>query len=321
MLGGEPPEGFNYELFLDEKGQKISKSKGNGLTIDEWLHLWRRRRAWRSSCISKPREAKRLYFDVIPRPVDEYQQLPRRLSAPGSEAAARQSGLAHPCRRSAGAGGARHRCGGASQISFALLLNLVAVANAETKDVLWGFIRRYAPGVSPETHPRLDALVGYAIRYFQDFVKPAKTYRSADAARARGAGRSCRARVLRTAARTRRAEEIQQAVYDVGRARSLQDVQEGRDAGAAGVSLAWFNTLYQVLLGEEKGPRFGSFVALYGIDDTRALIAKALVGRAHAEHKVVPRRAHGGRVMWPDYWLAQMMRAIQAMSFSGRTRS
>jgi len=272
-LGSEPPEGFNYELFLDERGQKISKSKGNGLTIDEWL-TYADPQSLQLFMYNRPREAKKLYFDVIPRAVDEYQSFldayPRqdvkqRLTNPIWHI--HSGNPPEPELLVADASGRNQA------VSFALLLNLAAVANAETKDVLWAFLRRYAPHVSPETHPRLDSLVGYAIRYFHDFVKPNKQYRlpTEDERLALTDLAAALANLPSDAS----AEVIQQAVYDVGRRDPYKTVQKD---GSTGVSLAWFNTLYQVLLGEEKGPRFGSFAALYGIDNTRALIAKALAG-------------------------------------------
>jgi lysyl-tRNA synthetase, class I len=282
-LGAEPPEGFNYELFLDEKGRKISKSLGNGLTIDEWLS-YGTPESLALFMYLKPREAKRLYFDVIPRHVDDYQafldayqrqDLKQRLNNP----------VWHIHTGEPPAPETIDTNTGRSQISFMLLLNLVGVANAESKDVLWGFLRRYAPSVSPENHPRLDALVGYAIRYFKDFVKPAKRYRAADAEE-RAALETLSARLYAMPVDAS-AEAIQEVVYDV--ARSIPRFQDPKAKGATperpGVSNAWFNTLYQILLGEERGPRFGSFVAVYGINETRALIAKALSGALIAEHQ------------------------------------
>ena len=282
-LGHTPPEGFNYELFLDEAGQKISKSKGNGLTIDEWL-TYASPESLALFMYSKPREAKRLHFDVIPRAVDEYLSF---LDAYGRQDEKNRLGnpVFHihggmppaPEKLSEGEG----RGGG---VSFGLLLNLVAVANAESKDVLWGFLRRYAPGLSPQTHPRLDALVGYAIRYFADFVKPKKTYRAPDEVET--AALRALSETLAKLPAGATPDEVQGAVYDVGRA--VPRFQDPKAKGATperpGVSNLWFNTLYQILLGEEKGPRFGSFVAIYGIENTRTLIAKALNGALLAEH-------------------------------------
>jgi lysyl-tRNA synthetase, class I len=284
VLGGTPPDGFNYELFLDEKGQKISKSKGNGLTIDEWL-TYASPESLALFMFQKPREAKRLYFDVIPRTVDEYLQF-----LAGYERQDWRNRLGNPVWHIHGGeppppevighGGER------TNVSFALLLNLVAVANAERKEVLWAFLRRYAPAASPETHPRLDALVGYAIRYFRDFVKPAKRYHVPTEAECMALERLAEA--LAALPPDAEAATIQDTVYDVGR--MLPQYQDLNAKGATperpGVKLDWFNTLYRILLGEEKGPRFGSFVAIYGIAETRALIAKALSGDLIREHEV-----------------------------------
>jgi lysyl-tRNA synthetase class 1 len=275
VLGSEPPEGFHYELFLDEHGQKISKSRGNGLTIDEWLN-YGSPESLQLFMFTKPREAKRLYFDVIPRNVDEYlahldgyvrQDGVRRLANPVWHI---HEGAPPPPEPLGGEAG--------TQVSFALLLNLVSVANTESKDVLWGFLRRYAPGVSPQTHPRLDALVGYALRYYADFVKPAKRYRLPDDVERDALTRLSDA--LGSAPAGAGGEDLQALVYDVGRS-----VERFRDPGAKGatperpgVSQAWFGAIYEVLLGEERGPRFGSFIALYGVEETRALIARALAG-------------------------------------------
>ncbi len=290
-IGGKPPEGFNYELFLDEGGQKISKSKGNGLTIDDWL-TYASPESLSLFMYQKPREAKRLHFDVIPRAVDEYQQF---LEGYGRQDAKAQ--LSNPVWHMHGglppapeviqtAGQPPGANSARAQITFGLLLNMVAVANAESKDVLWGFINRYAPDVSPATHPKLDAQVGYAIRYFRDFVKPAKKYRAADDIE-RGAFEALAAK-LASLPPDSSAEKIQEFAYDV--ARAIPRYQDMKAKGATperpGVSNAWFSALYNVLLGEERGPRFGSFVAIYGIENTRALIFKALAGTLMTEHQV-----------------------------------
>ena len=158
-------------------------------------------------------------------------------------------------------------------VSFSLLLNLVAVANTEDKSVLWAFLKRYAPQVSPETHPRLDGMVGYAIRYFTDFVKPNKKYRAATDEERKALEDLSAALAQLPEGST--PEAIQQKVYDIGRREPYTTTQKD---GSIGVAQSWFNMLYQVLLGEERGPRFGSFAALYGVANTRALIGKALKG-------------------------------------------
>jgi len=267
-LGGTPPEGFNYELFLDDRGEKISKSKGNGLTIDDWLS-YATPESLSLFMYQKPKTAKRLYFDVIPRAVDEYLQLlaayPRQDGKAQLDNAVWHIHSGEPPAANV-------------PITFALLLNLVAASNADDKDVLWGFIRRHVRGVSPETHPLLDQLAGYAVRYYADFVKPRKKYRRADEVEA--AALRALSDALAAAAPDATAEELQGTLYDVGR--SVPRYQDPNAKGATperpGVSNAWFNAIYEILLGEEKGPRFGSFIELYGIDETRALIGKALGG-------------------------------------------
>ena len=277
-LGAEPPAGFNFELFLDDKGQKISKSKGNGLTADEWL-TYASPESLALFMFQKPSAAKRLYFDVIPRTVDEYlgfldayprQDWKERLGNPvwhiHSGAPPEPETLEH------GSNGPR------TTVTFAMLLNLAAVANSDNPAVLWGFLRRYAPSASPQTHPRLDRLVHYAVAYFRDFVAPKKRYRAADEVE-RAALESVAAK-LATLPADAGPEEIQHALYDIARPMPRYQDLNAKNATPErpGVSNEFFNMLYAVLLGEERGPRLGSFIALYGIEETRELIAKALAG-------------------------------------------
>src|SRR5512138_3547690 len=263
-LGAQPPEGFNYELFLDDKGQKISKSKGNGLTIDEWLR-YASPESLSLFMYREPKAAKRLYFDVIPRHVDEYQQY--------LDGYQRQDGkqrLSNPV---------WHIHSGNPPkidmpITFAMLLTLVSSSNAENADTLWGFIGRYRPGVTAKTHPKLNAAVEYAINYYRDFVAPTKQFREPTEGE-RAALQDLRDALSQLPAGSS-AEDIQNVVYEIGRREPFLDqVKKGKD-GRPGVSLDWFNMLYQVLLGQEKGPRFGSFVAVYGVSNAIAMIDGAL---------------------------------------------
>jgi lysyl-tRNA synthetase class 1 len=267
-LGGNPPEGFNYELFLDENGQKISKSKGNGLTIEEWLR-YASPESLSLFMYREPKSAKRLYFDVIPRQVDEYQQL-----LEGYERQGARERLTNPV---------WHIHGGAppkadNPITFAMLLSLVTASNAENADTLWGFIGRYRPGVTRQTHPHLDKLVSYAIHYFHDFVLPAKKFREPGGTE-RAALTDLRDALSQLAAEAP-AERIQEIVYEVGRREPFLDEKKKAKDGKPGVSLAWFDMLYQVLLGQEKGPRFGSFVSAYGLQNTIDMIDGALARSA-----------------------------------------
>lgn len=253
ILGGRKPEHFSYELFLDENGQKISKSSGNGISIDEWL-TYASTESLSYFMYLKPKTAKRMHFDVIPKAVDEYHQQLRAYADQDEKAQ-----LNNPVWHIHG--------GDVPQsnmiVPFSMLLNLAGVANAEAKDQLWGFIRRYAPEASPETHPDLDAAAGYAVRYYNDFVKPAKVYR-APTDLEREALEELRAGLAAWEGPAD-PEELQSLVFACGRERfdPLRD---------------WFRALYEVLLGASQGPRFGGFIALYGIEETIALIDRGLAG-------------------------------------------
>ncbi|WP_375622036.1 lysine--tRNA ligase [Bartonella sp. TT119HLJHH] len=265
VLGGKPPEGFNYELFLDEKGQKISKSKGNGLTIDEWL-TYAPTESLGLYMFSKPKTAKRLYFDVIPKAVDEYYA---HLSAYGRQSW--QERLNNPV---------WHIHNGCPPqvdlpVSFAMLLNLVSASNAENAEVLWGFISRYAKGANAQTYPELDQLVKFAIKYFDVFVKPNKKFRIPD-----DSERATLAQIdekLAHLPETVDGNILQNMLLDVARlTERYQDHSKKSPEGGPGVSNVFFQMLYEVLLGQERGPRWGSFIALYGINEMRALIAETL---------------------------------------------
>jgi lysyl-tRNA synthetase, class I len=267
-LGGAPPEGFNYELFLDEQGQKISKSKGNGLTIEEWLR-YASPESLSLFMYREPKAAKRLYFDVIPRHVDEYEQFLRSYQSQGPK-----ERLTNPV---------WHIHSGNPPpadmpVTFQLLLTLVSSSNAENAETLWGFIRRYRPGVTPQTRPKLDAVVGYAINYFHDFVRPEKKFRQPTEAE-RAALSDLRDALSQLPADAT-AEQIQDVIYEIGRREPFLDHKKKAKDGKPGVSLDWFNMLYQVLLGQEKGPRFGSFVAVYGVQNTVDMIDGALARSA-----------------------------------------
>jgi lysyl-tRNA synthetase class 1 len=266
ILGGKAPEHYVYELFLDSEGQKISKSKGNGLTIDEWL-TYAGTESLGLYMFQKPRTAKRLHFDVIPRAVDEYYSFVAGYQ--DQDVAAR---LENPV--------FHVHFGNVPTIdmpvTFALLLNLATASNPETSEVMWGYISAYAPGVSPQTHPHLDALVGYAMRYFRDFVQ--KSYRAPDDVE-RTALEALSA-AFATLPADAGSEAIQNAALDVARGiERYQDHSRKGPNGGPGVSGDFFQMLYQVLIGQERGPRFGSFAALYGIDNTRRLIGDALAGK------------------------------------------
>jgi lysyl-tRNA synthetase class 1 len=254
ILGGRKPEHFTYELFLDDKGEKISKSKGNGLSIDEWL-TYASSESLSYFMFQKPKTAKRLWWDVIPKAVDEYHQQLRAFPDQTPEQQA-----ANPV---------WHIHGGEVPASdmvvpFAMLLNLASVSGAEDKETMWGFIRRYAPGASPEANPQLDQAAGFAMRYYHDFVKPHRQFR-APTEQERAAMEQLAAS-LRDWGGGLDAEELQSLVFAVGREHGFDPLRD------------WFKALYEVLLGASQGPRFGGFIALYGITETVQLIERALAG-------------------------------------------
>ncbi len=253
-LGGKPPGGFTYELFLDEKGEKISKSKGNGLSVEEWLQ-YAPQESLALFMYQKPKTAKRLYFDAIPRMVDDYLTFAGKLA---DEEPARK--LENP---------AWHIHGGkapsaSSPLSFGILLNLAGVCNTEDSEVLWGFVGRYVPEATPENTPFLDSMIGYAIRYYQDFVKPTKSYRAPDD-KERAAMEDLLAQLKELSAESS-PEEIQTLVYEIGKTHGFENLRD------------WFRALYEVLLGQSQGPRLGSFFALYGREESCRLIRRALDG-------------------------------------------
>jgi lysyl-tRNA synthetase class 1 len=266
VLGADPPVSFTYELFLDEAGQKISKSKGNGLTIEEWLR-YAPPESLAQFMFNAPPRAKRLYFDVSPRAVDEYLQNRERLR--------REPSADNP---------AWHIHAGTTPndpeppVSFAMLLNLASVVNADAPATLWGFLQRYAPGATPDSHPMLARLVEHAVAYFRDFVAPTRAFRApAPAERpafeALLAALRDRASDLEAMPPEDRARAAQDLVYDAGRRDPFLEAQKD---GRMGVSRGWFSAIYQVLLGQQEGPRFGGFIALYGVAGVISLIEGAL---------------------------------------------
>lgn len=257
-LGGEPPETPHFELFMDENNQKISKSKGNGLTMEEWLR-YGTPESLAYYMFQSPKSAKRLYFDVIPKATDEYLSHLDAFNRARGEGANRAP-IDNPAWQ-VHAGAPPDK---GSPVSFSLLLNLVSAADASTKEILWGFLEHYLPGATPETEPLLDKLAGYALNYYEDFVKPSKRFRSPDP-KERAAMEEL-ARRLKALPAEADAETIQNEVFEVGKAAGFEPLR------------AWFGALYEVLLGQPTGPRFGSFAAIFGIGRTVDLIEKALAG-------------------------------------------
>src|SRR5438045_1544169 len=252
ILGGRPPEGFNYEMFLDEKGEKISKSKGNGLSLEDWLR-YGSQESLAFYIYREPRRAKSLHIGVIPRAVDEYLQF--RGNYPDQPLEQKLGNPVH------------HIHGGkvptsALPVTYGLLLNLVSLPGLHDKETAWKFVQRYAPCTSPASDPELDELIGLAVNYARDFVVPTLKRRPPNEMEA-AALRDLDSELANLPADAD-GEVIQHAVFEVGKRHPFESLR------------GWFQTLYETLLGSPQGPRMGSFIALYGIENTRRLIAEAL---------------------------------------------
>jgi lysyl-tRNA synthetase class 1 len=268
VLGAEPPVSMTYELFLDAGGQKISKSKGNGLTIEEWLR-YAPPESLAYFMYGQPGRAKRLHFDVIPRATDEYLQQREKLR-----------GAADPANPDWHIHGGEVPNTPEPPLTFGMLLNLVTVSAADTPERLWSFVRNYAPDATAENQPLLGQLVEYAVAYSRDFILPGLKPRAVTAEE-RPAFEALvqlltqhQGEIEALPAGLPQAEKIQEYVYDAGRRDPF--LVPAKDGGRPGVSRGWFSALYQVLVGTDQGPRFGSVAAAYGIPETIRLIEEAL---------------------------------------------
>ncbi|WP_375428895.1 lysine--tRNA ligase [uncultured Sphingomonas sp.] len=257
VLGGRKPEGMIYELFLDERGEKISKSKGNGLGLDDWL-TYGPQESVAFLAYREPKKAKQLHLGVIPKAVDEYWQF--RAAYEGQAIKERLGNPVHHIH-----GGPPP--GGELPVTFGLLLNLVGVMGDATPAQVWGYLANYVPDATPERYPELDRLIGHALAYARDFVVPGLQRRAPDRQEAE-ALRRLDAELERLGSGAD-AETIQTAVYEIGKTGGFENLRD------------WFKALYETLLGSSQGPRMGGFIALYGVENTRTLIAEAL-GRAAA---------------------------------------
>ena len=276
-LGCRPPQALTYELFNDEEGKKISKSKGNGISMEEWL-TYASAESLSYFMYLKPGTAKRLYFDVIPKMVDEYHQQLRAYPTQDMKAQLNNP-VFHIHQGDVPASD--------MVVPFAMLLNLAAVSSAETSDAMWGFIKKYAPEASPETHPGMDAAAGYAVRYFHDFVKPTRQFRAPNAQETAAlkdlvAALKDKATALEMIAKKNaamgnedvvedldysNAEDLQSIVFAVGKNHGFEPLRD------------WFTAIYETLFGAPQGPRFGGFIALYGVEESIQLIEDGLAGK------------------------------------------
>lgn len=253
VLGGRPPEGFNYEMFLDEKGEKISKSKGNGLSLEEWLR-YGSEPSLAFYIYREPKKAKSLHLGLIPRAVDEYWQF--RGNYPNQPIEQKLGNPVHHIHN----GKVPEPQG--LPLTYGLLLNLVSLPGVHDKETAWRFVQRYAPDTSPDTHAELDELIGLAVNYARDFVVPTLQRRAPNEVET-AALKDLDEELAKLPADAD-GEAIQNIVFEVGKRHPFESLR------------GWFQALYETLLGSSQGPRMGSFIALYGIDNSRRLIAEAL---------------------------------------------
>ena len=258
LLGGQQPEGLIYELFLDENGEKISKSKGNGLTIDQWL-TYGSEESLGFYLFREPKSAKQLHVGVVPRAVDDYWQFREKLAEQPIE-----QQLGNPVWHLLGV---KNEAGAGEKlpVTYGLLLNLVGVLGANaTREQVWSYLANYVEDAAPEAHPKLDELVTSALAYNRDFIAPSLHRRKPEPNEAEAL--AALDEELAATSGDASAEDIQTIVYAIGKDPHYQ-FESLRD---------WFKALYETLLGSSQGPRMGSFIALYGVANTRKLIAEAL---------------------------------------------
>tara|TARA_Y100000287_G_scaffold114841_1_gene92204 strand:- start:2708 stop:4270 length:1563 start_codon:yes stop_codon:yes gene_type:complete len=253
LIGKNNPSGFAYELFLDDKGEKISKSKGNGITIDEWLR-YASPESLSLYMYQNPKRAKKLYKEIVPKAVDEYLDFIEK----GKKQDQLQL-LMNPV---------WHVHNGNMPIensimSFSMLLNLVETSNADSKDLLWKFVKKYKPDIDEKNYPIFDGLVGYAIRYFNDVIKSQKNYKIPN--KDEKLALEALINTLKKCNDDMSPEEIQTLIYATGKENGYSE--NLRD---------WFKLIYQVVFGEENGPRMGFFISFFGVNETKELIIKKI---------------------------------------------
>jgi len=251
ILGKKSPNGFAYEMFLDEKGEKISKSKGNGITIESWLK-YASPESLSLYMYQNPKRAKKLYADVVPKAVDEYLTCIDKFSEQDDK-----QKILNPVWHIHNGNPPKEK----SIMPFSVLLNLVGTSNATDKDVLWKFIRKNKKDIKISDHPILDSLVGYALKYFEDIVKANKKYRKPNDKEKKALQDLVKR--LKNCKEQMDPEAIQTIVYSVG-----------KDNGYKENLREWFKAIYEIVFGDQDGPRMGFFISFFGIKESIELINK-----------------------------------------------
>jgi len=253
VLGKKNPNGFAYELFLDEKGEKISKSKGNGITINEWLK-YASPESLSLYMYQNPQRAKKLYHKVVPKAVDEYLDFIEKF-----EKQEDLKKILNPV---------WHVHNGKPPLEkmimpFSMLLNLVGTSNASSKEVLWKFVKKYKKDISEKQHPIFDKLIGYAINYFSEVVKLNKKFKKPN--KEEKMALNILIEKLKECDEKMNPEEIQTIIYSVG-----------KENGYSENLREWFKTIYEIIFGDENGPRLGFFISFFGIQETIKLIEEKI---------------------------------------------
>ena len=249
LLGKNNPSGFAYELFLDEKGEKISKSKGNGITIDQWLK-YASPESLSLYMYQNPKRAKKLYNEIVPKAVDEYLDFIEK-GKTQNELQLLMNPVWHV-----------HNGEMPKEeiiMTFSMLLNLVETSNADTKELLWKFVKKYKKKISEKNYPIFDNLIGYAIRYFNDVIKLQKKYKKPND-KEKNALKAL-IKTLESCNDEMSPEDIQTLIYSTGKENGY--TENLRD---------WFKLIYEVVFGDENGPRMGFFISFFGVNETRQLI-------------------------------------------------
>ncbi len=249
LLGKSNPSGFAYELFLDEKGEKISKSKGNGITIDEWLN-YASPESLSLFMYQNPKRAKKLYKEIVPKAVDEYLDFIER-----GKTQDELKLLLNPVWHVHNGTMPKEK----NIMTFSMLLNLVETSNADSKELLWKFVKKYKKNISEKNHPIFDKLISYAIKYFNDIIKKNKNYKKPNAEEKKAL--QALTNVLDSCDDDMKPEDIQTQIYTVGKENGYKE--NLRD---------WFKLIYQVVFGDENGPRMGFFISFFGVNETKQLI-------------------------------------------------
>jgi len=253
LIGKNNPSGFAYELFLDEKGEKISKSKGNGITIDQWLE-YASPESLSLYMYQNPKRAKKLYKEIVPKAVDEYLDFIEKAKKQ-DELQILMNPVWHVHNGQIPAEN--------SIMSFSMLLNLVETSNADSKDLLWKFVKKYKPNIHEKDYPIFDGLVGYAIKYFNDVIKSQKNYKLPD--KDEKIALEALIKTLEKCNDQMSPEDIQTLIYSTGKENGYSE--NLRD---------WFKLIYQVIFGDENGPRMGFFISFFGVNETKELIMKKI---------------------------------------------